>query len=420
MGFYEFDKNLITLAEKAEKLSEEQFREIDRIERYNTEKVLSALQKNKVGAMHLLGSNGYGYDDCGRDKLDEVYSDVFRTESALVRHNFINGTHAISTALFGILRPNDMLLSLTGKPYDTLSEVIFGETGGSLKEFGINYDEISLFDNGKPDYTKIENKAKNCKVAYIQRSRGYSLRPSLTIDVIEMMIEAVKKANPNAIIIVDNCYGELCEEREPTEVGADIAIGSLIKNLGGGIAETGGYIVGRADLIELCANRLTTVGIGREAGCTLTQNRGMYLGLFHAPSAVAGALKTSVFCAAMLGLLGYKAYPQYFEKRTDIIAAFELGGKEELVAFCKGIQAGSPIDSFVTPEPWAMPGYDSEVIMAAGAFTQGASIELSADAPIRQPFAVYIQGGLNFSAGRIGILTAVDYLLKYKGTINHD
>lgn len=411
MGYFSIDKRLEELADKAEDLCVEAFERIEETARYNGEKVLKAFIDNRVSEMHLKGTTGYGYGDDGRDKLDEVFAQVLGAEDALVRHTFVNGTHAISTALFGVLRPDDLFLSLTGKPYDTLQEVIFGEHGGSLAEFGVKYDQIDLDKDGRVNFGAICEKAKACKVAYIQRSRGYSLRPSITVSEIGEMVDAVKNVNPEAIVIVDNCYGELVERVEPTDIGADLIIGSLIKNLGGGIASTGGYIAGRKDLVELCSYRLTTVGTGKEVGCSLNQNREMFLGLFHAPEAVANAVKTSVFANTFFNELGYIAYPKTNEYRTDIISAIQLGGEKELVAFCEGIQSGSPVDSSALPEPWDMPGYDSKVIMAAGAFTMGASIELSADAPLREPYAVWMQGGLTYPTGRMGILLAAQRML---------
>ena len=406
MAFFEFSQKITAAAEKAEELCREPFAELDRLAVYNGQRVLKAFIDNKVSDIHMKGTNGYGYGDDGRDKLDAVFAQILGAEDALVRHGFVNGTHAITTALFGILRTGDTLLSLTGMPYDTIQSVIFGENIGSLKDFGVKYDQVDLLSDGTPDYAGIKAKAAGVKVAYIQRSRGYSLRPSLTIDVIGKIIEAVREVNPDCIVMVDNCYGELVEEREPTAVGADLIIGSLIKNLGGGIAETGGYIAGTAKAVELCAYRLTTPGTGKEVGATLNQLRGMYLGIFHAPEAVCAALKTSVFATAFFEQLGFEAFPKYNEKRTDIIAALKLGGEKQLVAFCEGIQSGSPVDSFATPEPWDMPGYDSKVIMAAGAFTMGASIELSADAPLREPYAVWLQGGLTYPTGKTGIMLA--------------
>jgi cystathionine beta-lyase family protein involved in aluminum resistance len=390
---------LLVLADKAEKLCENAFKRFDEVARHNSEKVLRAFINHRVCEHHLRGSNGYGYGDEGRDTLDKIYAEVFGAESALVRHNFINGTHAITTALFGVLRTGDKLISVTGKPYDTLNDVINGDSGGSLKEYGIDYAETAPED------------ASGGKAVFIQRSRGYSLRPALTVREIGEIITKVKNVNPGAIIIVDNCYGEFTEREEPVSAGADLIIGSLIKNPGGGIAETGGYIAGRADLVELCAQRLTAPGIGSHAGCTLNQNRVMYMGFFLAPQAVTNALKTSAFALALMKLLGYDCSPDYNEYRTDIIAAINLGSAEKVIAFCEGIQAGSPIDSFVAPAPWDMPGYSHRVIMAAGAFTSGASIELSADAPIREPYTVFLQGGLTYDTGRLGVLSAAQRLL---------
>ncbi|MGN1423851.1 MAG: aminotransferase class I/II-fold pyridoxal phosphate-dependent enzyme [Oscillospiraceae bacterium] len=406
MAFFEFSPKINAAAEKAEELCREQFAELDRLAEYNGQRVLRAFIDNRVSDIHMKGTNGYGYGDDGRDKLDAVFAQILGAEDALVRHGFVNGTHAITTALFGILRTGDTLLSVTGMPYDTIQSVIFGDNIGSLKDFGVKYDQVDLLPDGTPDYEGIKAKAANVKVAYIQRSRGYSLRPSLTVDVIGEIIKAVRAVNPDCIVMVDNCYGELVEEREPTAVGADLIIGSLIKNLGGGIAETGGYIAGTAKAVELCAYRLTTPGTGKEVGATLNQLRGMFLGIFHAPEAVCSALKTSVFATAFFEQLGYEAFPRYNEKRTDIIAALKLGGEKQLIAFCEGIQSGSPVDSFAAPEPWDMPGYDSKVIMAAGAFTMGASIELSADAPLREPYAVWLQGGLTYPTGKTGIMLA--------------
>lgn len=411
MAVFEFSPELVALSEKALELCQPQFAELDRMAEYNGQRVLKAFIDNKISDIHMKGTNGYGYGDDGRDKLDAVFAQILGTEDALVRHNFVNGTHAITTALFGILRPGDLLLSVTGEPYDTMQGVISGEGTGSLRDFGVRFAKVDLLPGGTPDYEGIKAQAKDCRMAYIQRSRGYSLRPSLTIDVIGRICEAVRSVNESCVILTDNCYGELVEDREPTAVGSDIIVGSLIKNLGGGIAETGGYIAGRADLVEQCAFRLTTPGTGKEVGASLNQLRGLYLGIFHAPEAICAALKTSVFAAALFSLMGYEAFPKYNEKRTDIIEALKLGGEKQLIAFCQGIQAGSPVDSFASPEPWDMPGYDSQVIMAAGAFTMGASIELSADAPLREPYAVWLQGGLTFPTGKAGIMTAAQHML---------
>lgn len=411
MSFFSFSPRLSELSERAMEMCRPQFVQLERMAEYNGQRVLKAFIDNRISDIHMKGTNGYGYGDEGRDKLDAVFAQILGAEDALVRHNFVNGTHAIATALFGILRPGDLLLSVTGEPYDTIQGVISGSGTGSLKDFGVKFDKVDLLSDGTPDYEEIAKKAVSCKVAYIQRSRGYSLRPSLNISVIEKICQTVKAANPDCIILTDNCYGELVEEKEPVSAGSDLIVGSLIKNLGGGIAETGGYIAGRADLVELCAFRLTTPGTGKEVGASLNQLRGMFLGVYHAPEAVCAALKTAVFAAALFELMGYEVFPKYNEVRTDIIQSLKLGGEKQLIAFCKGIQAGSPVDSFAAPEPWDMPGYDSKVIMAAGAFTMGASIELSADAPLREPYAVWLQGGITFPTGKAGILTAAQQLI---------
>ncbi|MCI5578396.1 MAG: methionine gamma-lyase family protein [Oscillospiraceae bacterium] len=406
MSVFEFSPKIEKAADEALNKCKEQFAELDRLCEYNGQRVLKAFIDNRVSEIHMKGTDGYGYNDDGRDKLDAVFAQVLGAEDALVRHNFVNGTHALTTALFGVLRPNDTLLAITGDVYDTLQGVVRGDNCGSLKDFGVKYDKVDLLPDGTPDYAEIKNRVKGVKVAYIQRSRGYSLRPSLTVEIIGDIIKAVREVNKDCIVMVDNCYGELVEDKEPTGVGADLIIGSLIKNMGGGIAQTGGYIAGKADLVEQCAYRLTCPGAGKEVGCSLNQNRGMYLGLFHAPESVCAALKTSVFATAFFEELGYDVFPKYNEKRSDIIAALKLGTPEKLIAFCEGIQSGSPVDSFASPEPWDMPGYDSQVIMAAGAFTMGASIELSADAPLREPYAVWLQGGLTFPTGKAGIMLA--------------
>ena len=412
--FFNIDPRLAALAENAEQAAEKRFGEINKTAEYNGAKVLKAFIDNKVSESCLKGTTGYGYGDIGRETLDAVYAQAFGGEDAVVRHNFVNGTHTLSTALFGVLRPNDTLLSLTGSPYDTMEEVIGirGEAGrGSLKDFGVKYEQVDLLDDGTPDLAEIAERAKGKKVGYIQRSRGYSLRPSFTIDVIEQIIKAARRAEPNIIIMVDNCYGEFVEKREPLAVGADLIMGSLIKNPGGGIASTGGYICGRKDLVELCADRLACVGVGKEVGCTLNQSREMLLGFFMSPEVTANALKTGVFACALFEQLGFKTFPAADDHRTDIISSICLENEERLTAFCQGIQKGSPVDAYCTPEAWDMPGYDSKVIMAAGAFTMGASIELSADAPIREPFAAWLQGGLTYPTGKLGVLTAAQELL---------
>ncbi|MBQ3161791.1 MAG: methionine gamma-lyase family protein [Oscillospiraceae bacterium] len=406
---FEIDERILKLADKAEENCSARFAEIDRIARTNGEKVLRAFINNKVSAACMTGTTGYGYDDVGRDTLDKVYAEVMGAEDALVRHTFVSGTHALTCALFGVLRAGDKIVSLTGAPYDTLEEVIGirGSGNGSLADYGVKYDQVDLLPDGKPNLGEIFQKVKDAKVAYIQRSRGYSLRPTLTINGIAEIVKAVKNANPKVIVMVDNCYGEFVESREPIHVGADLIIGSLIKNPGAGIAETGGYIAGKKELVEQCAYRLTCVGMGKEVGCTLNQNKLMYQGLYFAPEVVANAVKTATFTSEIMTLLGFECFPKRDDVRGDIITAVLMKNPENLIAFCQGVQKGSPVDSYVTPEPWDMPGYDSQVIMAAGAFNMGASIELSADAPLREPFAAYVQGGLTYPTGRMGILVAL-------------
>lgn len=417
---YNFNSKLLSLAEQAEKNCLDAFEKISEIAEYNGAKVLKAFSDNHVSEPCFYGSTGYGYGDIGRDVIDKVFAQVLGTEDALVRFNFVSGTHALSTALFGVLRTGDKIVSITGKPYDTLEEVIgiSGKKGnGSLMDYGIEYGQVDLLEDGTPDYSKIEESVKDAKVAYIQRSRGYSLRPAFTVDDIQKMVESAKKSNPDIIVMVDNCYGEFVEEREPSHVGADIIIGSLIKNAGGGIARTGGYIAGRTDLIELCSYRLTCVGMGKEVGCTLGMNREILLGLFFAPDVVSNAIKTSAFASELFSMLGFECSPHKDDKRGDIITAVKLGNEELLTAFCCGIQKGAPIDSFVTPEAWDMPGYTDKVIMAAGAFTNGASIELSADAPIREPFAVWMQGGITYTSAKLGVMLAVQEMID-KGLVS--
>ena len=412
---FSIDPELLELARRAEQKAASAFAIIEENEQHNGMKVLKAFIDNGISAAHLCGSTGYGYGDVGRDALDRVFAQAMGAEDALVRHSFVSGTHALTVGLFGLLRPGDMLLSLTGKPYDTLEEVIGirdnGRDEGSLRDFGVRYAQIALLE-GKIDLRAATEAAGAAKVAYIQRSRGYSLRPSLSVAEIGEAISAVKQANPEIIVMVDNCYGEFVEAIEPAALGADLTVGSLIKNPGGGIARTGGYLAGRHDVIERCACRLTTPGTGREVGCSLDELRSMYMGLFMAPTTVAAALKTAVFAAALFEEMGFETFPKASDARNDIIQAIGLKTPEALVAFCEGIQSGSPVDSMATPEPWDMPGYDSKVIMAAGAFTLGASIELSADAPMREPFAVWLQGGLTYPTGKAGILLAADRMRK--------
>lgn len=413
MDFFKYSEVVSSLDKAALSALKEKFKETEEISRYNSEKVLSAFQKAGVSAANLQGSDGYGYDDRGREMCDRVYSYAFGAEDALVRHTFASGTHTLSIALWGVLRPGDRMVSVCGAPYDTMREVIgiSGEKGkGNLFDFGITYDEVPLKD-GEVDIDLSAKKAVGAKMIYIQRSRGYELRPSLTIDKIEEIIKAVKKANPKVLVMVDNCYGEFTETLEPTDVGADLMAGSLIKNPGGSIAETGGYIAGRHDLVEMCADRLTVIGQGKEVGCTLNQTKRILQGFFLAPKIVEGAVKTADYASCIFSKAGYECYPSYTAKRADIVTSIKLGSREKLIKFCGGIQSGSPIDSFVSPEPWAMPGYDDEVIMAAGAFNLGSSIELSADGPLREPFAAFVQGGVTFETGRIGILNALQNLI---------
>lgn len=414
MDFFKYNDAISSLDVSAKEALKDKFSFIEAVSDYNSQKVLSAFQKAGVSASHLQGSDGYGYDDRGREMCDLVYSYAFGAEDALVRHNFVSGTHTLSVALSAVLRPGDRMVSAAGVPYDTMQEVIgiTGKSGrGSLKDFGIIYDEVDLKENGEVDIEAVAKKAAGAKMVYIQRSRGYALRPSLTIEKMEEIIKAVKKAEPKAIIMVDNCYGEFTETREPTEIGADLMAGSLIKNPGGSIAETGGYIAGKKELVELCADRLTVIGQGKEVGCTLNQTKKILQGFFLAPKIVEGAVKTADYAACIFEKAGYECFPRYTDTRCDIVTSIKLGSREKLISFCQGIQSSSPIDSFVLPEPWAMPGYSDEVIMAAGAFNLGSSIELSADGPLREPYAVYMQGGVTFETGRIGVLNALKNLV---------
>lgn len=414
-SFFEIDDRLCALAEQAEERCKPVFAAIDQRAAYNGAKVLKAFQNNRVSEPCFYGSTGYGYGDQGREVLDKVVAEAFGAEDALVRHNFVSGTHALTVALFGVLRTGDKMVSITGRPYDTLEGVIGlnGNKGdGSLMDYGVTYDEVPLLEDGTPNYDAIPEAVRGAKIAYIQRSRGYALRPAFTLAQIEKMAQLARSSNPDIIVMVDNCYGEFTDTSEPVQHGADLMIGSMIKNVGGGIARTGGYIAGRKDLVELCSYRLTCVGMGKEVGCTLDMNRELFLGFFHAPDVTASALKTAAFAASLFELLGFACYPRYDEPRNDIVEAICLGDEAHLTAFCQGIQAGSPVDSFVVPEAWDMPGYTSKVIMAAGAFTLGASIELSADAPIREPFAVWMQGGITETSGKIGVLLAAQKMLE--------
>ena len=395
---------------------EEQFKIYDEIREYNQLKVLNAFQEERISDMHFTNSSGYGYDDIGRDTLDKVYARIFNTESALVRPHFVNGTHAIGCALMGNLRTNDTMVCITGAPYDTLHNII-GISGkeniGSSKEYGVNYKQVDLKD-GKFDteaIIKVLKEDPSIKLVHIQRSTGYGWRKSFLVSEIGEIISVIKEIRSDVCVFVDNCYGELIDTIEPTDVGADLIAGSLIKNLGGGIAPTGGYIAGKKKYVEQAAYRLTTPGIGGECGSTFGVMRQFYQGLFLAPHIVMEALKGAVFCARIMEIAGFEVLPKYNDKRSDIIQAIKFNDREKLIQFCKGIQKGSPIDSYVECEPWAMPGYNDEVIMAAGAFIQGSSIELSADAPIREPYIAYLQGGLTFDHAKIGILISLNSIL---------
>lgn len=381
----------------------------------NTEKVLAAFGANRVSDNLFAGTTGYGYDDHGRDTLDRIYADIFGAEAALVRIGFVNGTHALSCAMFSAVKTGDTVLSVTGPAYDTLQNTITGDLCGSMKSYGIGYRQVDL-KNGRADLPAIARAAADAavKLVFIQRSRGYAVRETLSCAEISEICTTVRAVNPNAVIMVDNCYGEFVETIEPTQAGADLVAGSLIKNPGGGLAPTGGYIVGRADLVENASYRLTAPGIGGECGATLGQNRLLYQGLFLAPHTTAQALKTAIFCAKVMEKLGYEVSPKAEDERHDIIQTIAFGEPDPLRRFCEGIQAGAPVDSFVTPEPWAMPGYDDLVIMAAGAFVQGASIELSADAPMREPYVCYMQGGLTYSSGKVGVLLAAERIKNKK------
>ncbi len=412
---FNFGYKIESLSQKALEQAKNDFAAIDEITEFNQKKMLAAFIENHVSESMFAESTGYGYGDRGREVIDKVFAKAVGAEDALVRHNFTCGTHTLATALFGVLRPGDTMLCVSGLPYDTIQPVIgIGSSNkdqGSLADFGIDYKQVDLLDNGKLDFGAIEKAVKDVKMVYIQRSRGYSLRPTISVDEIKKVVE-ITKANSDAIVMVDNCYGEWTEKKEPTEAGVDLMAGSLIKNPGGGIAKTGGYIAGRHDLVEKCAYRLTTPGLGKEVGATLGQSRELFLGIYTAPHIVGEALKTASFTSSLFSLLGFEVTPKPNETRHDIIQAVKLENAENLIAFCKGIQKYSPIDSFVTPEPSDMPGYDSKVIMAAGAFTLGSSIELSADAPLREPYAVWLQGGLNFHSAKVAVMSAASEVSK--------
>jgi len=403
------------LGEQAELRCRERFREIDRAAEKNTERVLNAFRTARVSEACFAGTTGYGYDDLGRETLDRIFAELMGTETALVRIGFVNGTHALTAALFSLAVPGQHLLSATGLPYDTLQEAlgIRGSAFGSLRAYGIGYDQVDLRPDGSADLDALAKAAAKPGTAAVilQRSRGYAERKALSVDEIGEIVKTVKLVNPEIAVMVDNCYGEFTDIREPGHVGADLMAGSLIKNPGGGLAPSGGYIAGRSDLVERAAMRLTTPGIGGECGASLGCNRLLFQGLFLAPHTTAQALKTAVFCAAMMEQIGIRSFPGVDDRRSDIIQTVCLGSEEKMRRFCKGIQKGAPVDSFVTPEPWAMPGYDDPVIMAAGSFIQGSSIELSADGPVRPPYDVFMQGGLTYESGKLGILMAVEELL---------
>lgn len=413
--FYDFSAPLLAADNEALALCKPQFEALEAIKEYNQLKMLRAFTDCRVGGNHLVGTTGYGFDDAGRDKLEEVFAAVTGSEAALVRHLFASGTHTLTVALFGLLRPGDRMVAAAGRPYDTLAGVIGldGNEGyGNLAEFGVLYTEVDLLADGTPDLAGIHAQCRGAKMCYIQRSRGYAVRPALTLEQIEAISRTAKEAQPDIIVMVDNCYGEFTQTREPTACGADIMAGSLIKNPGGGIAPTGGYIAGKAHLVALCAHRLTAPGTGGEIGCTMDLLRQMFLGLYYAPGVVCEAVKAGVYAACLFPLLGYAATPHYADPHNDIITSVETGSPAGMEALCGGVQAGSPIDSFAAPVPCAMPGYTDPIIMAAGAFTMGSTIELSADGPIRPPYTVYMQGGLNFASARAGILLGAQRMLQ--------
>ncbi|MDO5521650.1 MAG: methionine gamma-lyase family protein [bacterium] len=407
------DEKLLSFADKIEGSLKERFEVIDQVAEINQHKVIKAMQEHRVSDVHFAATTGYGYNDLGRDTLEDVYASIFHAESALVRPSLTCGTHALTVALSANLRPGDELLSPVGKPYDTLEGVIgIRESKGSLAEYGVTYSQVDLLEDGSFDYEGIKNAInERTKMVTIQRSKGYQTRPTLSVEQIGELIKFIKGIKPSIICMVDNCYGEFVQTIEPTDVGADLCVGSLIKNPGGGLAPIGGYIVGKEEYVEQCAYRLTAPGLGKEVGATLGLNQQLYQGLFLAPTVVAGAIKGAIFAANIYETLGFPVIPNGTEPRYDIIQAVTLGSAEGIVAFCKGIQAAAPVDSFVTPEPWEMPGYDSDVIMAAGAFVQGSSIELSADAPIKPPYAVYFQGGLTWYHAKLGILMSAQMML---------
>lgn len=398
------------LVEQAEEEIKPVLEEIDKICEENSRKVLQAFQRNRISEMHFNSSTGYGYGDVGRDAIESIFAEVLGAEDALVRAQFISGTHALTVCLFGLLRPGDTVLSINGKPYDTLDSVIgICDNKSSLKAHGVNYEQIDLIGN-EFDYDAIKERLskQNVKLVIMQRSKGYALRKSLSLENIEKVVNTIREVNKDVWIMCDNCYGEFVDTKEPVSVGVDVIVGSLIKNLGGGIAPNGGYIAGKKELVELCSERLTAPGLGKEVGPTLGMNKSFLQGLFMAPSVVASSLKTAVFASRILEKMGYNVEPRYDEKRSDIVQTIEFGAPEPLIKFCQGIQMGSPVDSSSIPEPWDMPGYTDKIIMAAGAFTAGSSIELSCDAPIRPPYVAFLQGGLTYEYGKLGVIRAIE------------
>jgi len=421
MMIHEFASEIEMKAEATEQKLAPYFKDVEKISFFNQRKVLAAFRKNMVSDFHLTGSTGYGYDDSGRDVLEQVYADTFGAEACLVRNQIISGTHAISLSLFGVLRPGDELLYITGKPYDTLESIVSGkgEDTGSLIDYGITYKHVDLKEDGSVDFEEVKkNIHSKTKMVGIQRSKGYSDRPSFRVDEIGEMVQFVKSVNPDIIVFVDNCYGEFVETKEPVEVGADLMAGSLIKNPGGGLARTGGYIAGRADLVKKCAYRMTSPGIGAEAGASLDTLLEMYQGFFIAPHVVSQAVKGALFTAGFLDSFGFDTTPHYSAKRTDLIQSVNFGNAEQMIAFCRTIQENSPINAHYAPEPSYMPGYSDDVIMAAGTFIQGSSIELTADGPIRPPYTAYVQGGLTYEHVKAAVMSSMDKLLKNKMMTN--
>jgi len=410
---YNFSDEFLAICKRADEKAAPAYKKADEVAAYNSMRVLKAFADHDVSEAHLGYTTGYGYDDLGRDTLDKIYAQVFGGEDAIVRHNIVNGTMAIASCLYGVLRPGDTLVAATGKPYDTLEEVIGirGGSSGSLKDFGINYRQVDMI-NSKVDFEGLKNAIDDsCKAVIIQRSKGYDWRDTYSVDAIGEIISFVKNIRSNIICIVDNCYGEFVEDKEPAALGADLIVGSLIKNPGGGLAQSGGYIVGTKEAVEMVSYRLTCPGIGRECGASLGNNRTMYQGFFMAPQIVCNAVKTGIFCSALFEELGYEVNPASNAYRSDIITSVKLNNPEKLIAFCRGVQAGAPIDSFVVPAPWDMPGYEDKVIMAAGAFVSGASIEISADGPLKPPYTAYFQGGLTFETGKLAVMLAASNVL---------